>query len=105
DSIFVSPLAEIPVRDAPPGGTVMPFTYSAHGVLLANTSNEDYRLARGQVYRPTEIILVAEATQRSGNTYANATFGNPSAFRTRGASVNLDELIPTDTDVDGEGGS
>src|SRR5690606_26143066 len=44
DSIFVSPLAEIPVRDAPPGGTVMPFTYSAHGVLLANTSNEDYRL-------------------------------------------------------------
>lgn len=105
ESLFVSPLAEIPVRDAPPGGTVMPFTYSAHGVLLSNTSSEDNRLARDHVERPTEVILVAEATQRSGNTYANATFGNPSAFRTRGVSADLDELIPTDTDVDGVGGS
>ena len=104
-NIFVSPLAEIPVRDAPPGGTVMPFTYSAHGVLLSNTSTEDDRLKRGHVQRPTEVILVAEATQRSGNTYANATFGNPSAFRVRNSSVDLDEFIPTDTDMDGAGGS
>lgn len=103
-SLFVSPLAEIPVNDGSPNAGVIPFTYSVHGVLCPDISSGDTRLPRGQVPRPTRVILVAEATQRT-STYSNASFNTPTAFRTRNSSQNLGDLIPTDTDADGTGGA
>jgi prepilin-type N-terminal cleavage/methylation domain-containing protein/prepilin-type processing-associated H-X9-DG protein len=105
DSVFVSPLAQIPVRDKLPDSIVIPATYSAHGLLMQNISGEDTRLRRFEVQRPTQIILVGEGTQRSNNTYSNATFTNPSAWRIGGSGGNLNEPIPTDTDADGVGGA
>ena len=105
ESIFVSPLAQIPVRDQLPTSIVTPLTYSAHGLLMQNISGEDERIRRFEVFRPTQVILIGEGTQRSNNTYSNATFGNPSAWRVPGSGENLNEPIPTDTDVDGVGGA
>jgi len=105
DNIFVSPLAVIEVREGSPAGAVIPATYSLHGLLSPDISGGDTRLPRRQVRRPSQVILVGEGSQRfPGNTYANATFGNPSAWRLRGTTQDLDALIPTDTDEDGIGG-
>jgi prepilin-type N-terminal cleavage/methylation domain-containing protein/prepilin-type processing-associated H-X9-DG protein len=104
-SLFVSPLAEIEVRDGSASAGVIPFTYSLHGLLSPDISAGDTRRPRAQVPRPARVILVGESTQRSNNTYANASFSNPAAFRTREAAFDLDAPIPTDTDVDGVGGA
>ncbi len=104
-SPFVSPLAEIDVRDGSPGSGVIPSTYSVHGVLCPDISGGDTRFPRTQISRPTRVILVGESTQRSNSTYANATFSNPSAFRTLNSSQNRNDPIPTESDVDGVGGA
>ncbi len=104
-SLFVSPLAEIPVRDGSPNSGVIPSTYSVNGMICPDISGGDTRLPRNQVPRPTRVILVGESTQRSNNTYANGSFNNPAAWRTRNSSQALDDLIPTDSDVDGTGGA
>jgi prepilin-type N-terminal cleavage/methylation domain-containing protein/prepilin-type processing-associated H-X9-DG protein len=104
-SIFASPLAQIPVRDGNPDAGVMPSTYSVHGLLGGDISGGDNRLPRNQVQRPTQVILVGEGTQRANNTYANASFGNPAAWRTRNSGENLNALIPTESDADGIGGA
>ncbi len=104
ESIFVSPLAQIPVRDQLTSSIVVPSTYSAHGLLMQNISGEDTRLRRFEVFRPSQVILIGEGTQRSNNTYSNATFGTPSAWRIAGSGENLREPIPTEGDVDGVGG-
>ncbi len=103
-SIFVSPLAEIEVKDGSPNAGTIPSTYSVHGLLCPNTSSGDTRLRRTAVVRPTQVILVGEGGQRS-STYANASFASPAAFNTANSTVSFETLIPTDTDLDGVGGA
>lgn len=104
NSVFVSPLAEIEVRDGSANSGTIPSTYSVHGLLSPDTSGGARPLPRNLVARPTSVILVAESGQRS-STYASATLSNPSAFRTAGSEQNLSTPIPTDTDMDGVGGA
>ncbi|WP_221773323.1 type II secretion system protein [Ruficoccus amylovorans] len=104
-NIFVSPLAEIPVRDGSFRQGVVPSTYSVHGLICADISNGDTRLRQSGILRPTEVILVGEGTQRSNSSYSNASFSNPSAFRTSDSPEPLDRLIPTGSDADGVGGA
>ncbi|AHF92791.1 N-terminal cleavage protein [Opitutaceae bacterium TAV5] len=99
ESLYVSPLALLPVNDSSEGSATMPFTYSAHGLLCADTSGGDTRLPRSQVARPSQVILVGEAAQRT-NTWAFATFSEPAEFKNRDSTKELTELIPTDSDVD-----
>ncbi|EIQ00525.1 prepilin-type N-terminal cleavage/methylation domain-containing protein [Opitutaceae bacterium TAV1] len=104
-SIYASPLAQIPVRDSSQDSGVMPCTYSLHGLLCPDVTDGRKPLPRDQVERPARVILVGESTQRSNNTYSNASFSNPSVWRTKDTTEALDALIPTDTDEDGTGGA
>ncbi|MDR1282717.1 MAG: prepilin-type N-terminal cleavage/methylation domain-containing protein [Opitutaceae bacterium] len=97
-SLYVSPLALLPVKDNTTGNA-MPSTYSVHGILCSNTSDGDNRLPRSQVARPSQVILVGEAAQRS-NTWTFATFSEPSEFQNRGSTKALTAFVPTDSDVD-----
>lgn len=101
---FVSPLAQVKVRDSSANTGTIPSTFSVHGVLCANTSKEDIRVRRNAVPRLSEIILMADGCQRT-STWAQATFLAPSEFARLGSNVNLDSFIPIGANTDdGSGG-
>lgn len=104
-NIFVSPLAEIPVRDGNYNAGYIPSTYSLHGLICPDSSGGAVPMRQSMILRPTEVILVGESTQRSNSTYANASFSNPAAFRRANSPESLDTPIPTNSDVDGVGGA
>ncbi len=108
ENIYVSPLVDKYIKEGSLKNGSVPSTYSAHGILCPDTSNygdEDPRINVSTISNPSELILVGEATLRSNNTYASATFKTPSAFYQRKSGINLNEPIPTDTDKNGTGGA
>ncbi|WP_309386000.1 prepilin-type N-terminal cleavage/methylation domain-containing protein [Cerasicoccus frondis] len=105
DNVFVSPLVDQEIREGDLENGVIPSTYSVHGGLCPNISNVDSRIPYWNILNPSDIIIAGEATLRSNNTYASATFSTPSAFKTIGVEADLDAPIPTDTSDDGIGGA
>ncbi|WP_309397714.1 type II secretion system protein [Cerasicoccus maritimus] len=105
ENVFVSPLVEREIRQGDLKNHVIPSTYSVHGAICPNISNEDTRIPYWNIINPVELILAGEATLRDNNTYASATFSTPSAFKTIGLDTELDSPIPTDSSEDGIGGA
>jgi len=104
-NVFVSPLVDSDIRMGDLDLGRMPSTYSVHGALCPNISSTDTRPPTWTILNPAKLILVGEATLRSNNTYASATFNTPSAFKTIGGVTNLKEPIPTNSSADGTGGA
>lgn len=98
NNLFVSPNSSVPVRSGV-AATFTPFTYSVHGVLCGDISNGDKRMSRQNVQRPTQVILAGDGCQLA-NTFSAANFSNPMQFGSTGSTMNLDNLIPFNLDVD-----
>ncbi len=104
ENIFVSPLAGLEIREGDRVNGNVPCTYSAHGVLFPNISEEDSRMSITEIPNPSELIMVGEASLRDNTTYAFATFRTPTAFSRPSTTTNLDAPIPVERSEDGVGG-
>jgi len=96
-SIFVSPLAEpITANDDSPHN----ITYGMHG-LLGLARNDPSKPKRLQVQRPSQVILVANTVQQSGNfNRSSSSIYSPSELYWIDCDYALDQRIPVQ-DSDG----